>query len=496
MSTIVPRWEWRTFGSHLSKARDVFDRLQPDRAGESDELYLLPTSGASVKIRDGLVDIKTRHVVDANGLELWKPTLKQGFPLSPADVVEVFEAFQLPAESAPGAESLDALLVALRERASETRTVEVHKRRAHYAFEGCLAEVSDVEVGERRTGTIAIESEDPAAVSRAIAAAGLVGYVNTSYPAGLAALIDDVPERYAVIDVGTNSIKFLVGEPGGDGSWRAVLDRAEITRLGEGLAESSAIGTEALERTAAAISGMADEAEHEAARAIVAVGTAGLRMASNRDDVIAAIHDRAGVTIEIIPGAEEARLAYQAALTSLGRPTGTSVVFDTGGGSTEFTFGHGSDVDEQFSIDVGAASFTERFGLAGAVTRNALEDAMAGVSMDLDRLDGRPTPETIIAMGGAVTNMAAVAHELATYDPDVVNGSVLDKAEIDRQIERYQSMDAEARRTIVGLQPKRAEVILAGACIVRTVLDKLGGASVVVSDRGLRHGVLAERFGN
>ena len=119
MSTIVPRWEWRTFGSHLSKARDVFDRLQPDRVGESDELYLLPTSGASVKIRDGLVDIKARHVVDANGLELWKPTMKQGFPLSPADVVEVFEAFQLPAEPAAGAESLDALLVALRERRAD-----------------------------------------------------------------------------------------------------------------------------------------------------------------------------------------------------------------------------------------------------------------------------------------------------------------------------------------------------------------------------------------
>ncbi|MGA9159279.1 MAG: Ppx/GppA family phosphatase, partial [Actinomycetota bacterium] len=93
-------------------------------------------------------------------------------------------------------------------------------------------------------------------------------------------------------------------------------------------------------------------------------------------------------------------------------------------------------------------------------------------------------------------NLASVAHGLATYDPNVVNGSVLESSEIDRQIERYRSMDAEARRTIVGLQPKRAEVILAGACIVRTVLDKLGRTSIVVSDRGLRHGVLAERFGS
>ena len=98
-------------------------------------------------------------------------------------------------------------------------------------------------------------------------------------------------------------------------------------------------------------------------------------------------------------------------------------------------------------------------------------------------------------MGGAVTNIAAVAHHLATYDPEVVQGTVLDMAEIDRQIELYRTRDALARRTIVGLQPKRAEVILAGACIVRTVMEKLGQRSLTVSDRSLRHGVLAERFG-
>jgi exopolyphosphatase/guanosine-5'-triphosphate,3'-diphosphate pyrophosphatase len=72
---------------------------------------------------------------------------------------------------------------------------------------------------------------------------------------------------------------------------------------------------------------------------------------------------------------------------------------------------------------------------------------------------------------------------------------VLDRAEIDRQIELYRSRDADGRRTIVGLQPKRAEVILAGACIVRTVLDKLGADSLTVSDRALRHGLLVSRFG-
>ena len=101
----------------------------------------------------------------------------------------------------------------------------------------------------------------------------------------------------------------------------------------------------------------------------------------------------------------------------------------------------------------------------------------------------------LVAMGGAVTNITAVKLGLATYDPDLVQGAVLDRAEIDRQIELYRSRDAEARRAIVGLQPKRAEVILAGASIVRTVMDKLGQQTLTVSDRGLRHGLLIERFG-
>lgn len=95
-------------------------------------------------------------------------------------------------------------------------------------------------------------------------------------------------------------------------------------------------------------------------------------------------------------------------------------------------------------------------------------------------------------MGGAVTNLAAVKHGLEVYDPDAVHGTVLEHDEIDRQIELYRTRTAEQRRQIVGLQPNRAEVILAGACIV---LDLLALDALSVSDRGLRHGVLIDRFG-
>jgi exopolyphosphatase/guanosine-5'-triphosphate,3'-diphosphate pyrophosphatase len=151
-------------------------------------------------------------------------------------------------------------------------------------------------------------------------------------------------------------------------------------------------------------------------------------------------------------------------------------------------------VDERFSVNVGAVRYTESFGLDHAVSPQQLGAAMQAIAADLSCLDGRAAPDALAAMGGAVTNLAAVRHQLAQYDPEVVQGTVLDRAEVDRQIELYRSSDADGRRGIAGLQPKRAEVILAGACIVRTIMQKLGKESLTVSDRGLRHGVLAERF--
>ena len=273
-----------------------------------------------------------------------------------------------------------------------------------------------------------------------------------------------------------------------------MIDRAELTRLGEGLEATGEIGTEAVGRTAEAIAAMVDEAKRAGARAIVAVGTAGLRIARNSDAVVAEIRRRAGVDVEVVSGEDESRLAYLAVKEGIGLAEGSLVVFDTGGGSSQFTFGSAARVDERFSVDVGAVRYTERFGLDGAVSPEVLAEALAAVSTDLARLDGRPRPDALVGMGGAITNMAAVRHEMATYDPDVVQGTVLDRGEIDRQIELYRSRDTDARRSIVGLQPKRADVILAGACIVRTVMDKLGADSLTVSDRGLRHGVLSERF--
>lgn len=495
MDKITPRWEWRSFGRHFGDAEARFASLTPQGVQESDEVYLLSGGGDNVKVRADLMDIKVLREVNADGLEQWTPVMKAGFPLPSADVDRVFGALRLPVPALSRASyTFDEFVEAFARPGGAIRAVNVHKRRTRYTVGGCTAELSEVVANGRPTRTVAVESTDAAAVIRAVRELGLGGYTNTSYPRGLAALIDDEPERYAVIDAGTNSIKFHIGERDRAGRWRTLVDRAELTRLGEGLSGQGMIIDAALDRTVAAIASMAEEAKRHGVRAIAAVGTAGLRIASNSGEVVAAIEKRTGVHIEVISGEEESRLAYLAALSGLGLKSGSLVVFDTGGGSSQFTFGHGSTVDERFSVDVGAVRYTERFRLDGAVSRDVLHQALGAISADLARIEGRPAPDSLVAMGGAVTNITAVKHGLATYDPATVQGSVLDRAEIDRQIELYRSRDAEGRRAIVGLQPKRAEVILAGACIVRTVMEKLGKDSLTVSDRGLRHGVLAERF--
>jgi exopolyphosphatase/guanosine-5'-triphosphate,3'-diphosphate pyrophosphatase len=480
--TIVPRWEWRAFGADHGR----FASREPDRVEESDESYLIAAeSDASVKLRAERIDVKHLLAVNDDGLEQWLPVLEAAFPLSPDEARFVLESLGIAAAPA-AARSLDDLLAA----SPDLRAVDVHKLRRRYTIDGCMAELTELRTPAGSTRTIAVESEDPARVIATVRELGFGSEPNVNMARGLKALLGFGARRFAVIDVGTNSVKFHVGERRADGTWRTVTDRAEVTRLGEGLDATGQLGEQPIARTVDAIAGMADEAHREGAEAIAAVGTAGMRIAPNSSELIGAVRERCGVEVEVIPGEEEARLAYRAATSALGDATGDLVVFDTGGGSSQFTFSDG----EQFSVNVGAARFTERFGLDGPVSGDTLAAAREAIAADLERLEGRPPPDAIVGMGGAVTNLAAVKLGLATYDSDTVQGTVLDTGEIDRQIELYSGRTAEQRRAIAGLQPNRAEVILAGALIVRTVLDRLGRDSFTVSDRGLRHGLLAERF--
>lgn len=502
MSTIIPRWEWRTFGGNLKGA---VDRLRSHGASgiqSSDAVYLLSGQGdANVKIRDGLLDIKHLEQVNGDGLEQWRPILKAPFPLSPGTIAQLFDALGLAAPPL-GRPQYDLAMLRSEVIRPEPRLrdLEVHKERTRYRMNGCSCEITVVCAGGRQVDTLAVESEDAAAVIATVRALGLDGVPNQSYPKGLKALVGLGVEgsapgrRFAVIDLGTNSVKLFVGERDSAGKWTRVLDRSEVTRLGEGLAETGRISPAAQARTLAALRGMAQEARRLGAEQVLAVGTMGMRNAANRDALIRDAEADSGLRIEVIDSDVEARLAYLAVQESLGIPGGSVVVFDTGGGSTQVTLGRDGAILDRFSLNLGAARLTEDFGLAGPVPPETLAAARAAIAGELSRLDSVAPPDALVGMGGAVTNLTAVSLALSPYDPDRIQGATLTRAEVERQIALYAARDAAGRQAIPGLQPGRAEVILAGALVVLTLMDKLAQDRLSVSDRGLRHGVLLERF--
>ena len=208
--------------------------------------------------------------------------------------------------------------------APELHIVGLHKHRVRYRVDECMVELSDFDAHPQRTRTVAIESPDPALVLATVRKLGLVGRRNTNVARGLKTLVGVGVVRYAVVDVGTNSVKYNRGERYADGTFHTTADRAEVTRLGEGLDGSGRLAAAPIARTVEAIVGMVEDAQEAGADHIFAVGTAGLRAAPNRDELIDAVRERCGVTVEVISGEEEARLAYLAATATLpvgsGRP--------------------------------------------------------------------------------------------------------------------------------------------------------------------------------
>jgi exopolyphosphatase/guanosine-5'-triphosphate,3'-diphosphate pyrophosphatase len=494
---VVPRWEWRTFGDDLADL-DALAPLRATASVESDETYVLSMYGdASVKVRDGVLDVKVLQQVSGAGLQLWVPTMKAPSPLELGAVAAAFAALGAPLPEIPPLDlSLEQLLDDLVAPRDDLRLVDIRKSRRRSLVDDCMVELTEVSAEGRTVRTVAVESPDPELVSRTIGRLGLDGRRNTSLPRCLKTMLGWGPKRFAVIDVGTNSVKFALGHRDDDGTARIEMETSVVTRLGEGLVAAGGLTAASMGRTVDAIHDLVDDARRGGPLDIVAVGTAGLRQAPNRDDFVAAVHRRCGVAVEVISGREEARLAYLAAVSTLPLAGDRLLVFDSGGGSSQFTFGSAARIDEQFSVDVGAVRFAERFGLGDAVPRETVDAALDAIAANLTDLADRPRPDMVIAMGGTSTNLAAIMHGLDRYDPDVVHATVVDADEIDRQIEVFRTRSAEERRGIPGLQPARAEVILAGACVVRAILTLTGQDALTVSDRGLRHGVTAERFGS
>ena len=300
----------------------------------------------------------------------------------------------------------------------------------------------------------------------------------------------------AVVDVGTNSVKLcLAEEDAGQGGYKIIEDKSDIARLGEGLKDTKCISPAALERNAQAAAKFVDEAKKWRADEVAVVGTMALREAENTRDFASRVKELCGASLQVLSGEEEARLSYVAVMSGLkGAESGEFMTMDTGGGSTEFALSRSGRLIKNFSLNVGSVRLTEEYLAVTPVPAEKLARTRAFIRREFTEGGVRGPVEKLIGMGGTLTTMAAVKHKMAKYDRAAVHGATLTIDDVRSQIADYASKTLEQRRTIAGLNPKRADVILAGACIVEAVLELTGCSSLTVSDRGLRHGLLYEMF--
>ncbi|HYQ81893.1 MAG TPA: Ppx/GppA phosphatase family protein [Anaeromyxobacteraceae bacterium] len=304
------------------------------------------------------------------------------------------------------------------------------------------------------------------------------------------------PARYAAIDVGTNTVLLLVAERAGSG-FRPVVERADITRLGRGVDRTGRLDPGAVRETAEVLGRYAAEARALGARDIACVATSAARDALNGADFFRAAREAAGLAPEVVSGDEEARLVWVSAWRDFGG-AGALSVLDVGGGSTEFTWGDGPEPRQRVSLQLGAVRLTERVVETDPVGRAGLMRLRAAAGEALAPLSGQggtPRPARLVAVAGTVTTLAAVRQALPRYDPERVHGSTLWLSDLEDLYQRMGGLTVAERARLPGMEPKRADVILAGCAILCEALPRLGFDRLTVSDRGVRWGLLHDRFG-
>lgn len=301
--------------------------------------------------------------------------------------------------------------------------------------------------------------------------------------------------RLAAIDIGTNSTKMTVADVSDDGALSVVAEQSDVTRLGEGVDSSKRLGDAPMSRTLDAIARFAGEARRQGAQTVLGAGTSALRDAVNGPDFIAQAKAQAGVDIQIISGDREAQLAYAAVRSdaTLDIPTTAFLlVFDIGGGSTELILGDANGVGRHKSLDIGAVRLTERFLHTDPSTTYELDQTAQYVRAAFDTFPLPDTPPLVAGIGGTAVNIAAVTQGQAKPDPDALHGATLACADVAAALDRFAHLPLAQRREIPGLEPKRADVIVAGALILDCLLTYFHADHFTLSARGLRYGLLAD----
>jgi exopolyphosphatase/guanosine-5'-triphosphate,3'-diphosphate pyrophosphatase len=295
--------------------------------------------------------------------------------------------------------------------------------------------------------------------------------------------------RVAAIDCGTNSIRLLIADVNG-GSLTDVSRRMEIVRLGEGVDRTGRLAPEAIGRTRKALLGYAAEIAELGVDRVRMCATSASRDASNAADFRSMVRTVLGTDPEVITGDEEARLSFAGAVTGLPDDSPYLVV-DIGGGSTEFVVGD-SDVRHAISMDIGCVRLTERH-LHGdpptpAEVAAAEQDITKAVDHALRTVSGHNTA-TLVGLAGSVTTVAALALHLPSYDTKRIHHARIAYDDVAKVTTDLLGATVADRLELPVMHPGRADVIGAGALILRIIMERAGKTSVVASEHDILDGI-------
>ena len=299
--------------------------------------------------------------------------------------------------------------------------------------------------------------------------------------------------RIAAIDIGTNSLHMIVVQVRPDRSFEVVDREKEMVRLGSGGLGGRALTETTTTAALQALSRFRRLADSHDVDEIVAAATSAVREADNGREFLTAIHQRTGIHVRVISGSEEAKLIHRAAVYGVDVAAGAAVVIDVGGGSVELTLGTAEQVRIAHSAKIGVIRLTEQFvrtdPIAESDARRMIRHVGAEIADVVDRI-ARFGFDRVIGTSGTILSLGALAvgGGRAGGSGDLRNRRVAAK-QIRRLRRELGGLTLAERLRIPGLDPRRADLAVAGSIVLDTILRRLGARELTLCDLALREGL-------
>jgi exopolyphosphatase / guanosine-5'-triphosphate,3'-diphosphate pyrophosphatase len=307
----------------------------------------------------------------------------------------------------------------------------------------------------------------------------------------------------AGIDIGTNSLRLLVAETGPDSLHEIYADR-KVTRLGQDLDRRGMLTQEAEVRSLKVLDDFAENIRRHSVLHTAVIGTSALRNASNAALFIEKVKKKTGLVVRVITGEEEARLTLAGVVLAMKGVRGlqsdaleSAPIIDIGGGSTEIIVTHPAEEPIMASLPLGAVYLTDRYIKNDPPTPGEIALLRCAVKDTLEECGGimKPVPGKIfIGTAGTITTLAAMDLRLTEYDPGKVNGHTLSRETVNAIVQKLSVSTLNERRSMPGLDKGREDIILAGAVVTEEVMERFGFTTMIVSDWGLREGIVLDLY--